>query len=319
MADKKEKKSRSLGAYAIIAGILVAVVLVGVTIFAFTSRYAAFDPEKTAKNYVELIAESADGYNSYKTTLLSKNQKHGDFIVNAYMTPYINEDAEQNEIIGSKSKKEAKLLDKVYSTMYDYYVELIENNGMDNYDAVYSQYFAKLAQVRKDIIGDDYMDTEFMFGVFESNIDQYSKSLIGVKEELEADNKTVKTPAKDGKYHKLFGKDYKLSTTVKATKELDEKEVKAYVKSYKERIDSYIKLGTRRANELDLTKEQKESMISAFEKLDCSEKISSVMECTVVVNEKTKGEVASVKVYVVKIGSSWYVDNTNIDTSVLYF
>lgn len=323
MADKKEKKGINLGVYAVASGIIVAVVLVVLTIFAFTSRYTAFSPEKTAQYYTDVIVQNADGYNAYKNTLVSKNQKFGNFVVDAYMAPYVNKDAQQNEQIGTGSDEEAAMLNEVYSQMYDYYVELITNNGMDNYDVVFSQYFAKLAEVRKAVIGDEFMSTDFMFSVFESNVDTYSKSMTGTDTTYEADGKTVKEEATVGKYQEMFGKDYKFTTSVVDTKELDEAHVKAYVESYKERITPVAASGEAKADsfgivDADKKHQPKSAMVSAFEKLDCSEIIDAVDECTVSVALEDGTEVANVTIYVVKIGNSWYVDNTNVNTSALY-
>ena len=49
MAETKEKKGFRAGAYSVIACVTVAVVLVLMTIFAFTIRYTAFSPEKVAQ------------------------------------------------------------------------------------------------------------------------------------------------------------------------------------------------------------------------------------------------------------------------------
>lgn len=315
MADKK-KKGFNAGVYAVASGVIIAVILVCLTIFAFTSRYTAFSPEKTAQYYADVIVQSGDGYNAYKNTLVSKNQKYGDFVINAYMAPFVNDEVEQSDVIGSGSTEEAKLLDAVYSTMYDYFLELVESNGFDNYDALYDSYFTKLAEVRKDIIGDDYMSTEFMFGVFESNVDTYGKSLTGTDVEYEADGKTVKTEATVGKYQEMFGENYKLTTTITDTKELAADEKDAYLAEYKARIGVVVEVGDSKANTLDGDK--KDAMLDAYGKLDCSDSIDAVDECTAVVSLDDGTEVATVKLFVVKIGNSWYIDNTNVDTSSLY-
>ena len=91
MADKKDKKGFRPGVYAVFAGIVIAVILVILTIFAYTTRYTAFSPEKTAQSYTDGIVQNGDGYNSYKTTLVSKSSKYGDFIIKAYMRPYVND------------------------------------------------------------------------------------------------------------------------------------------------------------------------------------------------------------------------------------
>lgn len=321
MADKKENKGINTGAYAIISGVIVAVLLVVLTIFAFTSRYTAFSPEKTAQYFADVVVQNGDGYNAYKNTLVSKNQKFGNFVIDAYMAPYVNTDAEKNPELGTGSDTEAEMLNKVYDTMYDYYVELVEANGMDNYDLIFSQYFAKLAQVRKDVIGDDFMNTDFMFGVFESNVDKYGKYLTGTEVEYEADGKTVKTEASVGKYQEMFGKDYRFTTVVESVEPIDD--VDAYITSYKERVAQYATYGETKANQfgledIDKKHKPKSNMISAFAKLDCSDAIDDVARCEISVKLDDGTAVTKTTIFVVKIGNSWYVDNTNIDTSGLY-
>ena len=73
----KSKKGFNTGLYGVIAGVLVAAILVGMTIFAFTTRYNAFSPEKVAVAYTDCIVQIGDGYNAYKQTLVSRNQKFG--------------------------------------------------------------------------------------------------------------------------------------------------------------------------------------------------------------------------------------------------
>ena len=48
MAETKEKKGSNAALYAVVAGIVVAVVLVLITIFAFTTRYTGFSNEKVS-------------------------------------------------------------------------------------------------------------------------------------------------------------------------------------------------------------------------------------------------------------------------------
>ncbi len=347
MAETKEKKGFRAGLYGVIAAAAVAVVLVILTIFAFTTRYTAFSPEKVAQAYTDTIVQTGDGYNAYKNTLVSKNQKFGNFVIDAYMSPYVNNKAKQNSIIGSGTAEEAKLLDEIYSTMYDYYLSLLNVYGLDNYDAVFSNYFDKLSKVRKDVIGDEYMDTEFMFGVFESNVETYGNSLTGTKRVFASDNKTITQEEMEGEYQRMFGteqdvevdalvdgkkktvtekqKVYKFVTTVTDTKELTDAEVKTYVEEYKKRITPIAQYGETKAEEFKLEDvkvdkkwdKKKSNMIDAFQKLDCSEDISAVDLCTAQV-KCGDAVVASQKVYVVRIGNSWYVDNTNISTDGLY-
>lgn len=319
------KKEFKAGLYGVAAAVLVAVVLIGLTVFAFTSRYNAFSPEKVAQSYADTIVQNGDGYNALKVSLVSKEQKFGSFVTNAYMTPYINDgkDVKQNEIIGTGSDEEAQLLDTVYNEMYDYFLELQSTVGLQNYDSFYSQYFAKLKQVRKDVIGDDYMDTDFMFGVFESNVQSYGNSLTGTQEKLAADEKTVLQEKTIGEYQKMFGEDYKFTTTVTDVKELDDSDVKAYAEEYKSRIAPLASSGETKANSFGLEDTDKKNtpktdMINAFNNLDVSDNFKAVDEVSVEVTLDDGTVVAKTTVYVVKIGNSWYVDNSNTDTAPLY-
>lgn len=321
----KSKKGFNTGLYGVIAGILVAAILVGMTVFAFTTRYNAFSPEKVAQSYADTIVQTGDGYNALKVSLVSKNQKFGNFVINAYMAPYVNDNKgkkkgekkiEQNKEIGTGSKKEAKLLDTVYNTMYDYYDELMKTVGLQNYDEFYSLYFAKLKEVRVAVLQDDYMDTNFMFSVFESNVQTYANKLTGTKKVLADDKKTVIQKASTGAYQELYGKKYKLTTTVTDTKGLSSDEVEAYAKGYKDRVVPIIQKSEAVADTLDDKKS--EAMKSAFENLNVADSIEAVDECTVEVTNQNGDVVANTKVYVVRIGNSWYVDNSNTDTAPLY-
>jgi hypothetical protein len=123
------------------------------------------------------------------------------------MLPYVNKDAEQASFVGTGSDEEANAIDTVYDTMYDYYVELLNTYGLDDYDSVFSSYFAKLSEVRKEVYGDDYMDTDFMFGAFESNVETYGNSLTGTQRTFASDNKTITQEETIGKYQTMFGDD----------------------------------------------------------------------------------------------------------------
>lgn len=317
MAKNKEFKA---GLYAVVSGVLVAAVLVAITIFAFTTRYTAFSPDKVAQTYVDTIVQTGDGYNAYKNTLVSKNSKYGDFIRDAYMQPYYNngDDVKQADFVGSGSGEESAAIDEIYSTMYDYYVELINTYGLDNYDAVYSNYFAKLAEVRKAVYGDEYMDDEFMFGAFESNVSQYGRSLTGTEEQIAQDGKTVIQEKTIGEYQKMFAENYKFTTAVKECTALSDEEVKAYIDEYSSRIADFAKSGEAKAAEFGLTGDAETNMIEAFAGLDHSQEITAVDKCTVEVTLEDGTAVAVQEVYVVQIGNSWYVDETNINTSALY-
>lgn len=319
MAEKKEFKA---GVYGVLAGVIVAVILVILTVFAFTTRYTAFSPEKTAQTYVDGIVQTGDGYNALKSTLVSKNQKFGDFVINAYMRPYVNDgkDVKKNDQIGTGSAEETQMLDQIYEDMYGVYCELMVTVGLDDYDTFYNTYFSKLKDERKAVLGDDFMNTEFMFGVFEANVAKYGESLTGTEEQLAQDKKTILKEASTGKYQELYGEDYTLTSTVVEAKDLDLTE---YVAEYKNRIGAVANSGEAKADQYGVTDVDekhkfKSNMISAYEKLDCSQDISAVKSIVVEVKNQKDNVVATQEVYVVQIGNSWYVDNTNTDTSALY-
>ena len=318
----KEKKGFSAGAYAVITAVIMAVVLVVLTIFAYTTRYNALSPEKVAQSYTDAIVQTGDGYNSYKTTLVSKNGKlkYGDFIRNAYMAAYVNDgdDVEQAEFVGKGDQKEQDAIDTVYSQMYEYYLDLMGTYSWDDYDNFFSHYFDKLVEVRHNVYGDDYMDTEFMFGALESNVQTYADSLTGTEEVLEADGKTVRTPETPGEYQNLFGKDYKITTTATDVRELSDEEAKAYIAAYKERITPFSNIGEERATSFALDGDAKEAMVAAFAGLNHADEIDAVAEVTCEIKDESGKVNVTITIPVVKIGKSWYVDNTTLDTSSLY-
>ena len=208
MAETKEKKGFKAGLYAVIAGVLVAAILIGLTVFAFTTRYNAFKPEKIATEYIDTIVQSGDGYNAYKYSLVSKNQKYGNFIINTYMAPYVNDgdDVKQADFVGKGNAEENKKSNKLYSDMFQKYAELVDKYGLDDYNDVFTEYFAALKTERETVYGDKYMDTEFMFSVFESNVATYGDLLKGTEKKIADDNKTILTPETEGLYQKFSAK-----------------------------------------------------------------------------------------------------------------
>ncbi|MBR6393177.1 MAG: hypothetical protein IKS12_07800 [Eubacterium sp.] len=324
-----EKKFRA-GLYAVISGILIAAVLTGLTLFAYTTRYTAFKPEKVAQFYVDTVIQTGDGYNAYKNTVLAQNKKlkYGDFIRRTDMVVFLNDgdDVKKADFVGTGSAEEQKAIDEVYNRMYEYYCTLVNEVGWDDYETFFMSYFTKLKEVRHEVYGDDYLDYEYMFGALEANVATYGESLTGAEEMLAADGKTVLREAFEGKYQKTFGKDYKFITEVKSCEELGADEVKTYVEGFKERIKPTATCGEAKADIFKLVDETegkkkktpKSDMIDAYSKLDCSDSISGVAKVECEVHLEDGKLVAIQELYVVKIGKSWYVDNTNLDTTGLY-
>ncbi|MCR5207967.1 MAG: hypothetical protein K6C14_05755 [Eubacterium sp.] len=320
------KKEFKLGLYAVVSGIVIAVVLAGLTVYAYTTRYTAFKPEKVAVAYVDGIVQNGDGYNAYKNTLLSENKKlkYGDFIRRGYMVCFKNdgEDVKQADFVGTGTEEEQKAIDAVYSKMYDYYVELVKEVGWDDYETFFMSYFSKLKEVRHEVYGDDYLDYEFMFGALEANVVTYGEKLTGAEDLLAADGKTVIREAFDGQYQELYGKDYHFTTSVTSCEELSGDELKAYIAEFKERIAPVASSGEAKAEVFKLEDGEKDKpksdMVDAYAKLDCSERITGAAKVSLEVKLDDGKLVAIQDVYVVKIGRSWYIDNTNTDSTRLY-
>lgn len=300
-----KEKTFNTKIYAVIAFFAVAAILAVATVFTFSSKYIAFKPEKVAQSYVDTIVQKGDGYNAYKYALMSKNEKFGDFIRQYYMYPIIYKDAgykpedDTKKLKGlnddaNKSDKtkndDGTLAGQVIDTMYPYYVELMETYGWDNYDAVFTNYFAKFQQERAKVFGDNYLDDEVMFTALESNVATYGDSLTGTEDTYDANTKVQLTKKSIGAYEKKYGEDYKFTVTTKETKPVENLE--QYVAS----MDA-DKLATYGVT---------------------AEDISAAETCTVEVALEDGTVVATQQVNVVQIGNTWYVDNTTTNAAGLY-
>lgn len=302
---EKKEKGFNLKLYATAAFFAVLAALVLITVFTFKAKYTAYHPEEVARNYVDTIAQTGDGYNAYKNALISKSQKYGDFIRAYYMNPVIYRDTaykpgddikkcgykgyNEESYMGEKSKNDdGSLQGQVIDTMYDYYVELAAN-GWDDYDTIFTSYFAKLTEVRKAVFGDDYMTDEIMFTVLEGNVMKYGQSLTGTEDEFDKNTGNQTSFKSIGAYQTAYGEDYKFTTAVKAEKEMD-------LAAYKSALSAET-LATYGVQAAD---------------------IGAVKCYTVTVSTEDGKAVAEADVVVAQIKNSWYVDNTETDTSSLY-
>lgn len=300
---EKREKGFNLKLYAVIAFFAVAAALALMVLFTFKSKYTAFHPEEVARNYADTIVQSGDGYNAYKTTLVSKSQKYGNYIRKYYMNPIIYRDAgytpESNvkelkgyndkSFMGEKTQNDnGSLQGQVIDTMYDYYVELVAT-GWDDYDTVFTKYFEKLCEVRESVFGDKYMTDEIMFTALESNVSTFADSLTGTENEFDKNTGNQISFKSIGSYQRAYGEDYKLTTTVREEKEIDFAAYKANLNT--EKLETY---GVK------------------------ADDITAVKMFTVEVKTADGKVVAEDDITVAKIGSSWYVDNNVSDTEVLY-
>lgn len=289
MANKE--KNFNAKAYAITVFCVILAALIVITTLTFKAKYTGFYPEEVAKTYVDTIIQSGDGYNAYKNALPSVNSKYGDFIRKYYMNPVIDDHNDESYMGEKTIKDDGTLQGQVIDTMYPYYVELIAN-GWGDYDTIYTKYLEKLVEVRKEVFGDDYMTDEIMFTALEANVKTYGESLTGTEEVID-ENSGVKLSEKSiGAYQTAYGENYKLTTTVESSADLD--------------LDAY-----KAATEAIDGKTLKLYGVSVDD-------ISAVKMVKVEVSTADDTVVTSVYVTVVQIEDFWYVDNMATNTESLY-
>lgn len=299
----KKEKTFPVKLYALLAFFAVAALLAVIVTVTFQTKYTGYHPEEVARVYVDAVVQTGDGYNAYKNALPSVNNKYGDFIREQYMYPVIYREAgykpgdKTDELtgfndasyMGEKSKTDdGSLQGQVMDTMYTYYVELV-GNGWDDYDTIFKNYFAKLVEVRKEVFGDDYMTDEIMFAALEGNVKTYGKSLTGTEDVFDENSGEQLEFKSIGAYQTAYGEEYKFTTVV-----LSENEIA--LDAYKAGLD---------------TDQLAVYGISADE-------ITAVKSYTVGVQTEDGATVTQATVVVIKIGSTWYVDNTVTDTAPLY-
>lgn len=300
----KKNKEFNFKLYGISVFIVIAAALVIITATTFKSKYTAFNPQEVAKSYVSTIVSSGDGYNAYKNTLVSKSSKYGDYIRKYYMYPIIYKEAgytvetgkdglkgyNDKEYKGEKTlNDDGSLQGQLIEKMYPIYEKLINENGWDNYDLIFTSYFDELVKMRKEIFEDDYISDEIMFTALEANVKTYGETLTGTEDAFD-ENTGLQTSFKTtGKYQTAYGENYVFSIDVKDDAPLD-------IEIYKENCDSEI-----------------------FSSYGVSiNDISDIKSFTVNVTDETGNVLTSADVLTVKIGMSWYVDNIQTETKALY-
>lgn len=305
---KENNKKFNYGLYAVAAFAVVTAIIVIITLFTFKSKYVAFDTDKMAVSFTDSVIQSGDGYNAYKYTLVSKSDKYGDFIRENYIYPIVypgyssdlskdeKKQIKENGFDKDTHKSDATLNDdgtlsgKLNDTMYPYYVELLEQYGWDDYDAVFTNYFNKLVEVRQQIFGDDYMSDEIMFTALEANVASYGSHLTGTEVEYASDGVTVLQDKTIGAYQEKYGEDYKITSTVADSYTIED------LAGYVANLDANV-LATYGV---------------------APEDISEVQEVTVNCALDDGTIIATQVVYEVKIGHTWYVDNLTTNTSSIY-
>ena len=302
--EHNREKGFNIKLYAVLTTVLTAVFLVAVCIFTFASKYTAFHPDELARVFADSIVQTADGYNAYKYTLLSKNSKYGDFIRKNYIDPAVyreynfNPGDDKSGLTGynDDSYKSEKTLDddgtyagELTEKMYSVYEKLISQYGWDDYDSVFSGYIEELISCREAIFGDKYFSDEVFFTAFEANVAAYGGKLTGTEDSFDENTGVQLSSGQKGLYEEAFGEDYSLSVAVSDAEDVY--------------VDGYLK--DKKSEEFDLYG------------IDAGE-ISQVKKISLDVILGGSEKLTSCEVYVVKIGMSWYIDNTSTVTEALY-
>ncbi len=292
-----KEKGFNIKAYAVISFFAVAAILVIVCVSTFNSKYIAFHPEKVAENFVSTIVSGGDGYNAYKNTVLSKNDKYGDFIRKNYIEYVVSTDEDMNRkpysddsFKGEKTlSDDGTLSGELIEKMYPVYENLVDTYGWDDYDSIFKGYIEKLVVVREEIFGDKFFNDEVFFTAFEANVSSFADKLTGTQE-LFDENTGIKLSEKTiGIYQELYGEDYRIICESVSFTE-------GYVDGYNINADT--------------------EALSSYG-IDVGE-ISGVGTALVKVTLESGEELAQCEIALIKIGMSWYVDNTATKTDVLY-
>ncbi len=301
----KKEKEFNFKAYGIFMFFSVALILTLTCVFTFSTEYTAFHPDKVAVAYVDTVVQTGDGYNAYKNTLASKNMKYGDFIRKYYINPVVYRDTDyviggstdglkgynDDSFMGEKAlSDDGTLMGQLVSRMYDYYENLVEEYGWDDYNSIYSNYMQYLITVREEIFGDSYLSDELFFTAFEANVKTYGEKLTGTEDVFDENTGVQLSTASTGYYEQCYGEDYRL--TVRRVAEPVEINTEEYLASADKAVYEPYGVST--------------------------EDISEVRVFDIDVENQNEEEVTSCRVTVCKIGKSWYVDHTATDTSSLY-
>lgn len=290
MANKE--KGFNIKLYAVISFIAVAAALLIICVLTFNAKYTAFHPEKVAEGFVATIVTGGDGYNAYKNTVLSKNDKYGDFIRKNYIDPVVSKDGKDYSDDSVKGEKtlgdDGSLSGELIEKMYPVYEDLVNTYGWDDYDSIFSGYIEKLITVRGELFGDSFFNDEVFFSAFEANVSRYSELLTGTDEVFDENTGVKLSDKSKGVYEELYGDDYRFIIASENTREEN-------IEEYKKTADT-------------------EKLLSYGVKDD---DIDAVLTVTVKVSE-SDAVLAEINVTLLKIGRSYYVDNTKTDTSALY-
>lgn len=300
-AEQPESPTKKFDiSYAIIAIIAAIVIFATVTSVYYVKNYIMFSPEKVAKQYVENTAK-LDGYDALKYTLLIKNNKFGKFIQDNYMNQYIKEGEAPALSAEEAGDKLSAILDKMYPTFLD----LVELNGFENYDVVFSEYFKEYSKCHNEIYGNDYFTTDDMFAAFEGNLATYMEAysydceIVYGKGKDYAEYYLGKNKAILTDDEEKYSAGYSITAETEILKEYTDSEVSTYLNSISESHKAkYEQFGISTDD------------ISAVAEIKTTAVLSGTGDQSAISIKNSEWKEHPQTITVVKIGQQWYVDFT---------
>lgn len=287
--------------YAIVSVIAI-IVLFSVLVTAYyKNNYIMFSPENVAEQYVENTAEN-DGYDALKYTVLIKNTKFGNFISENYMDKYIDENATAPAMT---AEEEGEKLTLLLDRMYPVFTDLVDLYGFENYDKLFSEYFAAYVPCYEEIYGNKAFTTDDMFSALEGNLgtymDEYAYNcevLYGKGKEY-ADYYLGKNKAVLSDDDEKYSAGYTITADTSLVREYDDDEVKAYTSSLTSgQKAAYEHFGIS-AND-----------ISAVAEVKTVKVLSGVGDKDAIAQKNVEFAEHPEIITLVKIGHQWYVDFT---------
>lgn len=285
--------------YAVVVTIAFAVIMLTIISTYYIKNYVMFSPEKVAQQYVQSEV-SGDGYDALKYTILSKNDKLGEFMKDNYMG--IDEDKKE-EAPALTPEEEGEKLTLILDTMYPTFVNLAETYGFDDYDTVFSKYFAEYRVQHNAIYGHDIITTDDMFTAIEGNLKTYMENNRLQRETLYGKGEEYATrylgakKAVLGKDDEKYSAGYLIQTNAEVIKDLTDDEVKAYVASLSDSAKArYAAFGVDTAT------------IKEVSVVKVTNSITGVGDKTAISDLNASFASKPTELTLIKIDSQWYVD-----------
>lgn len=299
----EEKVSKKFEATYFVFAIIAVIIMFSVIVtLYFNKNYVMFSPDKVAKQYMLNVA-GEDGYDAMKYTTLIKNSKFGDFISKNYMEQYKKED-ENSEAPVLSAEEQGEKLTEILDGMMPVFTDLVETYGFENYDELFTQYFAKYYELHHSVYGHDFMTTDDMFAAFEGNLASYTSGFAYDRECVygngqEYAEKYLGSGKADLNDDDIYSAGYKINIDIASSTTFSDAEVKEYIDEIKSnpiKSASYERFGFS------------PDEIAAVQKVCVVKDITGNGDAQAIERKNEEYAEHPTQLMIVKIGSQWYVD-----------